>query len=462
MNIPILPASTYRPKMEEACYALTREKGGKGYSLFLHKIQVHASNHTYGPVASIGVTDAGEFTLYLHWPTCSKLSKDAFRELIKHEVLHPIHGHIGARWEMLCERYGKPVANMAADLVVNQHIDPKPLAAAGLTPILINDFGFEKDLSTTQYAELILKDPKAMEMAKRCYPAKIDIKDLKEILDALQVKGNFEVIISDGMTEEAAPPETASRVVMRILDAVKSELEARGEYEEGRGWGSADQDEFIAQVKRPAQVGWDDKIRRLETKYRAEERVATYSRPSRRHPDHLGRIRKGMVKVFFGVDTSGSMGDTQLNVIEAELVAMVTRGEIEITLVHNDAEVKKMERFQAGDKLLKFFGRGGTDFSPFLLKLWEIPPEDKPNFCVFYTDGYGCISQYVEALTKRWGVKRWQDFIADTPMCSPEGMPILWLLAEGTTSPEGFRQIAPFGDIAVLPASKQEIAVSSP
>ena len=73
-----------------------------------------------------------------------------------------------------------------------------------------------------------------------------------------------------------------------------------------------------------------------------------------------------------------------------------------------------------------------------------------------FTDGYGCITRYVEEMTKRWVVKRWQDFIADTPMCSPEGMSILWLLAEGTTSPEAFRQIAPFGDIAVLPAAKQE------
>jgi hypothetical protein len=118
-----------------------------------------------------------------------------------------------------------------------------------------------------------------------------------------------------------------------------------------------------------------------------------------------------------------------------------------------DAELKKKYEFKRHHKLQHFYGRGGTDFSPFMLELKKTPIRERPAFVVFYTDGYGGIEEYVEQIVKERGQKWWDAFVQRCPPKTPEGIEMLWLLAEHRTTPEDFRKVAPFGHIAILPGT---------
>lgn len=440
----LLSPEVYRPWIQQAAYSLAHEKQGEAYSLFLHKVRVCATNYSYGGnVAAISMSRDGQFSLFLHWPTVSKMDLHVSKELLKHEILHAVYGHIGTRGNLLNKAYGKMVTNIAMDLVLNQLIDTKAFEKYDLHLVTIEKFGLKPNLTTPQYCEL-LKDKVIEVEISLSYEG--DGKP-EECNQPLKTKGSLEAVISEKGTDDKIVDTNLSNMLEQIREEMKNRHK---EASCGRGWDSDEAKEYIAQVKRKPQVAWGAMLRRLESMCRSEDREVTKMRPSRRHPAHFGRKRKSSLRVWFGTDTSGSMRHQELSVVEPELRGVVQRG-AELWLLQVDAEVKRLERFYPHSQLKEFYGRGGTDFSPFLEAIRKSQPYERPAFAVYYTDGEGGIERYVEAVSKEVDFAA---FLAKRPTCTPEGVEILWLLAEGRTTPENFRKVVPFGHIAVLPRSE--------
>ena len=189
-------------------------------------------------------------------------------------------------------------------------------------------------------------------------------------------------------------------------------------------------------------------LRAMETRNRDDFVIPTRRRPSRRHAAHMGRIRKSGLEVVFLVDTSGSMGEDELKLVEPELRGLHARG-AHITVIHCDAAVAKVEEYSPYEGLQKFHGRGGTDYSDALIYLREMHP--RPSFLVGFTDGWGGIEQYKQIILNERNAAWWDDYVASRPEESPDGVSSLWVLPEGCESPDDFKKkIVPWGTVVTV------------
>ena len=226
-----------------------------------------------------------------------------------------------------------------------------------------------------------------------------------------------------------------------IISNVAAALEAGGHA--SRGLGGADQSEFLTSSKRESEVPWSMYLRALETKHRNDFPVPTRRRPSRRHPTHMGRVRRSGLDIAFLIDTSGSMGANELKLVDPELRGLHARG-AHIMVIHCDAKVIKVHAYNPYEPLEQFHGRGGTEYSDALLYLRTLWPT--PGFLVGFTDGYGGIETYKSKIIEERGRSWWEQFLASHSDESPDGIRTLWLLPEGCLSPDEFTsRIVPWG-----------------
>ena len=467
-----LATQPQRAQVEEVAYHLMRSQG-TAYALFLQRIIYETSTR---PIAdklpmAIGINEAGYIRMRVHWPTFNPLALEVKCELVKHALLKIIMGHFSSRRQKAIDKYGEDIYGMASDIVCNNFVDCNILKSGGFLPITAELYGIPKDETTEYYCEMLMDNRKRgqkltaelKEIRKAYRNTTLDISLGKEPDRAEGVDIPIQPMEHPGpfcaVDMGDIPPELTDMTVEKALTDVRNEVEHIASGSDGhcgRGWDSREAKEFIEQVRRPPQIAWSSYLRALESRYRSEQRVISPLRPSRRNPDAFGRMKTFSLHVTVGIDVSGSMGTKQLEVIEPELRGMYNRGAA-ITLIQVDAAIQKKTLYRPGHSLMEVNGRGGTDFSPFLMDLRNYKGADRPGFAVFYTDGYGYLSGYLETLKSEMGKAKYDELIKRGGTRTPDGLELLWLLAEGTTSPEDFRRsVAPFGRIAVLPAAKRK------
>lgn len=150
-------------------------------------------------------------------------------------------------------------------------------------------------------------------------------------------------------------------------------------------------------IKKPPKVPWNKvlshKLRRMTGQIASGGNDFSMSRLSKRSYTR-GFPRPGMIEhkptILFCLDTSGSMGDEQLNDAYVEMIGVATKCGVEdIFLMQADAAVTdKPERVTAKSLLHpKIKGRGGTDFSPAIDAARKMRP--RPDILIYLTDGDG-------------------------------------------------------------------------
>ena len=152
---------------------------------------------------------------------------------------------------------------------------------------------------------------------------------------------------------------------------------------------------------------------------RMASRDITWSIPNKRF---LGReyvmptnVGPDQPKIAFAIDTSGSMGAKDLQQAVSELEEIRKRFNAQVYFLDCDAGVYASRWISPYEKLPGLQGGGGTDFAPVFEHLIE--KRIKPDYCVFFTDGYG-----------NFGVDPTQNF------------EVLWVLTNQEVKP-------PFGDV---------------
>lgn len=475
------------------------------YAFTLHNISVigvrkpFATFNGLAVPAAIGLTDAGRLILLLYIPIVSRLSYRSQLAILKHELLHVIEGHMSSYGVRLIEDYGSEISNIAKDIYVNQRLssaEVNSLNDDGLPLQTWQVYGFKPGLSSEEYCQL-LQSSKGK--AKMPPPGEIkhfvdgdedsstggggnkdesgeggsgeqsDDSDQSDSGDQSgqgsggQSKSNSEGKPGDSFEGQGQyrPSEVfdlskdegvlANQATQEVLRSVTETLEARGkQWNKQRGFGGADQSAFVEASKRQSPTPWHYFLRALESRMRAEQVVPTRSRLSRRNPNHMGRVRRYGLDAVFMIDTSGSMGAEQLSLVDAELRGMHARG-AHVKVIHCDSEVAKIEDYSPFLTMDKFYGRGGTDFSPALLALRDLYPY--PSMFVGFTDGYGSIHSYVAAVVEERGQEWYNEFVSRSPTTMPEGIEAIWLLPEGCLTPEEFKtRICPWGQAIVVPA----------
>lgn len=147
----------------------------------------------------------------------------------------------------------------------------------------------------------------------------------------------------------------------------------------------------------------------------------------------LGVMRDPMYRVFFYVDTSGSMNSESLVIARGELSYMLKADEdLEVRYMQGDCKTNFDKVFRSGEELPKeVYGRGGTDFNEYFQYMGKYMGNDEtaPDLVIVYTDGYapGVLPEnrfpsdvpVIWLVTKQHAVESLKDY-GEVIVCDPE------------------------------------------
>ena len=302
--------------------------------------------------------------------------------VLKHEVLHLLFEHL-LRTDWV--RMDRRLANLAADLVVNQHIGRWPLPAGAITRQSFPELALPADGTLEQYYALLAR-----------HGASASVSGQEDFDD-------------HGHWGQGTPSERA------VADQELSRLLRRA-HDRAGGWGNLPAplrslvDAFLQ--ARSATLDWRRVLRLFAHSSRRTRIRSTLKRPSKRYGTYPGTRVRRRQRLVAALDTSGSIDDEDLSDFFGEIHGIWRQG-AEVVVVECDAAVQRVWSYGGGGPPAVVAGRGGTAFDPVFRWMREQPrPFDA---CIYLTDG---------------GAPR--------PQVRPPA-PVLWVVsADGTTESVAF------------------------
>ena len=313
-----------------------------------------------------------------------KLTDKQFLFLIAHEISHFIFEHLDRRGNR-----DPMVWNMATDYAINLMLKFQFEKPEFLIPDTHLDHKYE-DMS----AERIYDDLTKGGLPKQ----KVFVLDLD---DSGMDEGSGEqpgpgdtVIIRDRRVPlpERKPGQSAEQYKQEIKDYIKQAVCESYATAKSQGKMPAGMERVIVGHLKP-KVNWLQALRqRLRFGVsRRQPRDTTWMQPNRRFlgasyvfPSTIG---PDSPKIVFAVDTSGSMSEQDLKQAIGELEDIRKKFGAKVYFMDCDAGVYASRWLMPHEKLPLLQGGGGTDFAPVFHHLIE--KRIKPDYCVFFTDGYG-------------------------------------------------------------------------
>ena len=208
--------------------------------------------------------------------------------------------------------------------------------------------------------------------------------------------------------------------------------EAIDQHSKSNGIGSvpAGLERWARDYVKPPKIRWQDRLARAIRRAYAKRAGCVdydYSRPSRRQAGVgfgpgkviLPRMYAPVPKVAFAIDTSGSMGDAEVQTAMTECDGVIRAVRVPVTFLSCDAAVHNMKQVKTASEAAKLIaGGGGTNFCPVFEALDK---KNKPDIIIYATDGYG-----------------------PAPATPPRGVQVIWVLIGNTRPP------APWGEYIAI------------
>ena len=282
------------------------------------------------------------------------LPLDEVKGVIIHEVFHVALHHTTRRGNR-----DPLIWNIAADYVVNLQV----LAAGYKLPQnLLYDRKYEGWTAEKVYQE-IFKNAKKIPMGSGAGFG--EVRDTKS--------GSGQPLTESQVNEEEAKWNVA---IQQAYAMAKKQGKVPG-----------GMDRLMEGLLEP-KVDWRAALQEFVTKYSRND--YTWRKPNRRFLSggcYLPSLESPEIgTVVIGIDTSGSMGNDELNEIASEFNSIRTVHRMKIVAIFCDASVQNVQEFEESDvALLKPKGGGGTNFSPVFKKVEEMDVE--PVCLVYFTDG---------------------------------------------------------------------------
>lgn len=337
-------------------------------------------------------------TLWINPVFWENLSLNERIGVLAHEVLHPAflhHTRRGQRhqlkWNWACDYAINPILKKAGLILPKEHLDEPRFHG----------------MSAEQIYDILDKEYPTIPKDNNCP----DGSGTGVVLDFPGQDGNGDK--KTVMEEEHK----------KIQDLIQANEVFKRYNKQGSGF--KDIERIIGEFLEP-KVDWRDHLLNLVSEHTKDD--FTWKQPNRRH---LGRgfylptlDGETYGDIAFIVDTSGSIGQKQLDVFSGEINGIDSITKSSKVVIYCDTKVAHVENFDEFDDLeLKPHGGGGTDFRPPFKYIDNHGLE--PKMIIYFTDGY-CDS-----------------FPKHEPDC-----PVIWALYDGKTK-EGFHP--PFGDVLEIP-----------
>jgi predicted metal-dependent peptidase len=300
-----------------------------------------------------------QYNLIINPTTFNQFTLKERKGVLVHEALHIVLRHLGR-----FKNKDRKIANMAADIAINQFI--KDLPENCLTHGMFN---LEEKLSMENYYSLL-----------RNKAEKIKITQNPDGTYSVEVKGKKYLIdphAAEDLNDESVPQE--------IIDAVSEEIVKRS-MEKSRGLVPDSVQEMIDKLT-SREVNWKKFIKNemSNVSIDVEETI------KRRNRRFMERVEiKGFKQTFSSegiviLDTSGSVESSFISKTLGEINNLCKSTGSTVKLIQVDAEVQEVKDFKENSKSFSVKGRGGTHLYPAM----EYIEKNKVryDFIIVITDG---------------------------------------------------------------------------
>ena len=319
-----------------------------------------------------------------------ELKKDERVAVIKHEALY----------RPLIKRGDAALFNIAADLVVNQHVAPWPLPKMAVTLREFPDMGMEVNQTLEWYYEK-LKSLNEATQSGTPTNSPVSEEALKRVIGEPQ-QGDHSFWFSGGGEGfgEQGPDGKASGTLLTegIRSAMEADLERHlmraRDQSASKGWGNLPAEirtelEAIAERRKP-QVDWKRTLRLFASSGYRTEVVATQRRMSKRFGTFPGIRIKRKQRLAVVIDTSGSIDEDVLEVFFREIHG-IWKNDAEVIVIECDADIQGTYPYK-GKTPSTIKGGGGTSFDPAFSWI-NNTRNGSFDACIYLTDG--CASEPV-------------------------------------------------------------------
>ena len=344
------------------------------------------------PTAAVSLSPHGLHLIVNPEFFMKELKKDERVAVIKHEALHLLFRHL---YRPLIQKGDAKLFNIAADLVVNQHVAPWPLPEMAVTLRAFPDMDLEANQTLEWYYDKLKSLNSSMQSGNSTGSPQSE-EALQRVMGEPQ-QGDHSFWFAGGGEDfgESGPEGSGGGSVLSegLRRAMEADLERHllraRDHSASKGWGSLPAEirtelDAIAQRRKP-QIDWKRTLRLFASSGYRTEVVATNRRMSKRFGTFPGiRIRRKQ-RLAVVIDTSGSIGDDVLEVFFREIHG-IWKNDAEVMVVECDADVQRAYDYK-GKTPKAVEGGGGTSFDPALA--WVSNPRNGSfDACIYLTDGH--------------------------------------------------------------------------
>ena len=303
----------------------------------------------------------------------NSLSENHRIGLLKHELLHIAYFHLSMYFNFPDKR----LANIAMDMEINQYIDSEYLPEGGIDIDNYAELNLDRKAGCRYYYQMLkqAKDEKDKNGTSGC-------PNFDNLCDQMDNGGDG---LPDHSTWEEFEEltEAEQKLMQKQMDTLLQNASEQTEKKRGTVPGHI-KDHLIEISKlEPPKFNWKQYMRRFTG---ASTKVYTKKirrKENRRYSENPGLKIKMKQHMLLGIDTSGSVSDSELQEFMNEITHIYKCG-VDVTIIQCDTTIRSIEPFNP-KKEFKVHGRGGTEFDP-VLEYYNANLQ-KYTSLVYFTDG---------------------------------------------------------------------------
>ena len=341
-------------------------------------------------VPTAGVSKNGiNYQLAINEDFWTELSEAHRIGLLKHELLHIAYFHLSMYFNFPDKR----MANIAMDMEINQYIDPEFLPEGGVNIDDYPDLNLDRKAGCRYYYDM-LKQAQQQKKEEGTsgdsnFDKMCDAMEQGESTVTIQVStgpnGEMQISIPDHGTWEEFEnlPEAEKKLIQKQMDRLLQECAEQTEKKRGNIPGHISDYLIEANKNEAPKFNWRGYIRRFTGTSTKVFTKKIRRKENRRYSDNPGLKIKMRQHMLLGIDTSGSVSNTELAEFMSEIKHIHKCG-VDITIIQCDTTIRSIEPYNGRDDI-KVHGRGGTEFDP-VLEYYNSNLR-KYTSLVYFTDG---------------------------------------------------------------------------